>query len=86
MQCNIKAMSKNERLKIELDYLKSVFVSVLAGILGVASYGFVNYATMSLGKFLVLCGALFFLVVCFALLAIRVGKKLNELEKLKDRQ
>ncbi|WP_169764202.1 hypothetical protein [Campylobacter mucosalis] len=79
-------MSRNEKLKIELDFLKTAFGTILLSFIGMVSYGFINYESLNSIKFYILIVAIFVIALLFIFVVKRVAKRLKELENLKDRK
>ncbi|MGX3011443.1 hypothetical protein ACWIUD_07790 [Helicobacter sp. 23-1044] len=75
-------MSRKERVKVRLDYLKTLIFTCIAGVFGIVGYVAVNFDNISL-KFGItaLIGFLLLgLIIFFANRAF--NKKLDELERL----
>lgn len=79
-------MSKNESLKIELDFLKVAFSALLIALFGIISYAFLNFQTMVFAMFLVLCfGLIITTIAIFIILKMSISR-LKELRNLKERK
>ena len=86
LQCNIKAMSKNERLKAQIDFLKTIVVLLLTAIFAMAGWLVTIRKTAELFDVLLVGTATLALsVVVFLLVRISI-KCLKDLENLKERR
>lgn len=75
-------MSKLEKIKTILDYLKNILLAFIVGLFGIASFTFVNIDTLSVGQMVVISIAVIFDIIVIAILVKFIIKKLNELEEL----
>ncbi len=75
-------MSRKERLKVRLDFLKTLIFTCLAGIFGIVSYVAINFDDISLklGVASFIGFVLLGLIVFFANRAF--DKRLDELEEM----
>ncbi len=79
-------MSKSDALKIELEFAKVGFSTLLLSLVGIISYAFLNYEKTS-GLVLIILGlGLVFIVVGILLVLIYTKKKLRELSDIKDKK
>ena len=75
-------MSRKERVKVRLDYLKTLIFTCIAGVFGIVGYVAVNFDNISLkfGITALIGFVLLGLIIFFANRAF--DKKLDELERL----
>ena len=75
-------MSRKERVKVRLDYLKTLIFTCIAGVFGIVGYVAVNFGNIGfwLGIAIFIGFILLVLTIFFANRAF--NKKLDELERL----
>ena len=75
-------LSRKERLKVRLDYLKTLIFTCIAGIFGIVGYVAINFGNISFGLGIAVFSGfvLLALIVFFANRAF--DKRLDKLEKM----
>lgn len=75
-------MSKKDRVKTMLDFLKAVIIALLTALFGVFGYAIINYESLDLVRSIGVGVAVVCLVVFLALCLILFFKELDKLEEL----
>lgn len=85
-QCNIKAMSKNEKIKAQIDYLKGLIFLLLTAVFAIIGWIVtIRKTAEALDLILVGVGLVILSLVIYAVNKL-IFKKFDELGNLKDRQ
>lgn len=74
-------MSRVDKIKIELDFLKTSFSTLLVAFLGIISYAFINYDKLSENKVMLMFIGIFLVTLSFSLNIMFIFKKLKQLER-----
>jgi hypothetical protein len=75
-------MSKLEKTKTILDYLKSILLTFIVGLFGIASYTFIHIDTLSIAQMVIIGVTAILDIIILTILVKFIIKKLDELEKL----
>ncbi|ETD27317.1 hypothetical protein [Helicobacter canis] len=75
-------MSKKDRVKTMLDFLKAVIIALLSALFGVFGYAIINYESLDLVRGLGVGVAVLCLMVFLGVCLILFFKELDKLEEL----
>lgn len=75
-------MSKKERVKTMLDFLKAIIIAFLTALFGVFGYAIVNYERLDLVRSLGVGLGAVVLIGCLGVAMVAFFKELNKLEKM----
>lgn len=75
-------MSKKERVKTMLDFLKAIIIAFLTALFGVFGYAIVNYERLDLVRALGVGFGAVVLIGCLGVALVAFFKELNKLEKM----
>ncbi|MCI5969434.1 hypothetical protein [Helicobacter sp.] len=76
-------MSKKDKIKLEVDFLKALLLAFLTAIFGIFGYSVINYNEIDLIRGIFITLGIVLTCVAISLLLKRVYKILKEIEELK---
>lgn len=75
-------MSKLDKAKTIIDFLKTIIVTLLVGLFGMISFMFLNINTLSIAQIIIIALAIVLDIIVLTVLIIKALEQIKELERL----
>lgn len=75
-------MSKLDKTKTIIDLLKSIIITLIVGLFGMASYGFINIEKLGSTQLIIIGIAILSDIIILTIVGKIIIKKINDLEEL----
>lgn len=75
-------MSKLDKTKTIIDLLKSIIITLIVGLFGMASYGFININKLEYIQLVIIGIAIISDIIILAIVGKIIIRKINDLEEL----
>jgi hypothetical protein len=75
-------MSKLDKKKTIIDFLKSIIITLIVGLFGMISYVFINVDVLTIKQLILITLAIVFDIIALSLIVKAIVTQINDLEDL----